>query len=1009
MKIKDLNSRKINNEYSRVNQEFSKTLILSKIFFKAMYLILFLIMNMESNAQLDLNYCSGNDPVFLGTPEETLCDIYGNIGHPISIGVGTSYEYSSQIGISLIGETVYVEGDFVVNSNFKFQNCIIKIEPNSSIFVTPLNVNTGIKFIIDNSKLFSCNGMWEGIILSDNTFIHTRNGSIIEDAVNAIKAEDSYGAFLFIENTTFNKNEIGILLDQSEPNNNPANIYKFVSNTFSCTSPLNGTEEDISLAGIKINNYQSITLNSILSSNYSNKFIGLKYGIFAGGSIITIVGKYMRFENIYTAGIFVDEGLIDLNSATFKNCDKYGIQINLNYKLSLNSCQFLYDDNLSDPGVFLQYRDGINVQSFGASSLTRIRSCRFITDFTDEHRNIRGMLLQGGNVGGGSKIYISNNTWIFKGKASRGIDLNGIFPKDCNIDIYNNTFRIQSCCVGDHDDFEYPVGIWIFGGNKYNTEIYGNQFYNFVQGGPRQLAIVWYGTQGTNNEFSDNTFPFTSLFYSFDPAVKVRVVDNLTLCSNIFKNNRTSFEFSGLNNEIDLVGNENFGNRFIRVLDGWIEDQEHKGNTWQILPLADGIHGAYVSISHAQMDGDNPQFSSFFVHTQQSTTYFGNGWNPYHLKDIVPDDNDDWWSVKSGMPSGESCITRERPKFLTNVKKEIADGEIGDYLNDQSLEWQAVSGLYRLLKQNPDSISTYSGFSSFLSSYSNTSIGKLFEVYDAIENKFLISDSIKLLIENKHLILDSLIQDIWDTDSLMAISNDSLTITSKISAKTNLLQEIGNISFSLEGYHSAYHDSLIASLENIRDSLWNITPTSKWESNEKMVYSIYLNFIENGTLNSDELDSLYIIAEQCPKEGGMPVLIARSLLPTCMLSTISDGSITCYPIIPIDTSYTILDISSPFSEDEPGLNILGEKDESQTFHGQIDLVPNPTSEDFNIVCSYSGQFHIAILDLMGKKYVDESIYIGNNISTANLNSGLYFVQITLANGISETRRLLIVK
>ena len=960
-------------------------------------LTVLMCLSFSSFSQIDDILCENIESSFTGDAVTTLCEQYGNLSHPIYLGEGTSFTSSSQIGSILYGETVHIQGDFLVNNIFKFQNCIIKIDPNVTIFVTPPSSSTSILFVIDNSKLFSCNDLWNGISLSSNTFIHTRNGTKIEDAVSAIKAHDVQNGILFIENTTFNRNEVGILLSQTSSVSNPAAIYRFNKNTFSCTAPLNGTTDKISLAGVHAVNYQILTLNTTNGFLNTNYFENIDYGILTQDSPISLSGKSLFFLKCRKAGISMSDGFLTLSYATFKNCDRIGIEAIKTQGLSLNHCRFRYDDELSDPGVYFNFRDGVRVNSFGLKSKCLIQNCFFMTEFTDQHKNVRGLYFQGGNVGGNTEITIKENTWDFAGRASRGIEIQGMFPIDSKVDIDNNIFEIQSCCGGLTDEIYSPSGIYLSGGNKYNLEIVGNSFFNSVTNISQNFGIQLIGSEGTMNEFSDNHFPPSTTLYSFRPGVMARSFDNITFCNNIFENCHTCFLFNGLNDNVNFTANEAHGSVLIRITgESWIEDQEQRGNAWQVR-YTEGFY-TYLNQAHCQLENTTyAQYSQFEVHTDQSTAYVGVGFNKYHPKDIDPDESDEWWTKKPGTPN-EFCITEQPPPFLSNLKMDISDDLIGSIIENEDIEWQAKRGLYRSLMLYPDSSTSYSSFSSFISAHSNSAIGKLFDVEQAIGNLFSCDSTLKDTIEASQNKYDSLIVELIIIDTILALTTDSSTISSSISLKANIIGEIIDLVSNATQFNDAYRLSINSEIENIRQLNDSIYVLNKWERDEKTFYTIFLNYLEFDTISEIELDTLMHIANKCPVEGGMAVYFARGLLPGCIKDTISDDYTNCFPQISYDTSTVSI-----------ARSITTFTDASIEFPKEFKILPNPASDFIEIKLSLENDAKIIIYDNLGKIRYHSEIMLSKVISLEKFEPGFYIAQIQFDSGEIANKILTIIQ
>jgi hypothetical protein len=218
--------------------------------------------------------CNDSNLTFNGIPSITLCEENINFVCEHQIGLGTQKTKASDLGTSILSGNICIVGDFLVDIPFTFLDATIKINPDVKIIVKESinGYDAGSILSVNNSKLFSCDKMWEGISLGFLSAIFTDN-TVIEDARKAIQASTLCG--IYVQRTTFNRNYIGMDLTSSYPGSSPGPlVWSFVSNKFTCSAPLNGTTSEITMCGIKL---KDAFLYTFL--NYSNYFSDIKYGI----------------------------------------------------------------------------------------------------------------------------------------------------------------------------------------------------------------------------------------------------------------------------------------------------------------------------------------------------------------------------------------------------------------------------------------------------------------------------------------------------------------------------------------------------------------------------------------------------------------------------------------------------------------------------------------------------------------------------------------------------------
>jgi len=956
----------------------------------AFVLFYFCLSSTLLNGQISLDQCENLEISFTGEAAETLCDQYGDQEHPVLLGEGTALEESLDIGTGISNKDVHIVGDFYITNNFNFTNCIVKIDPGVSIIVlTPTRPQTSFLFVIDNSKLFACDDLWSGIILWPNTSIMTKNQTIIEDAEVAIQADYSTNG-LFIENTTFNRNHVGIKMLGSSNKNGV--IYRFKSNTFKCDSPLNGTIDEISFAGIWTKNYSVVTIRP-KSIATRNTFMNLQYGILAEGEGTVLTGRYLDFKDMKIAGIYVETGIVNLEYSQFYNNDPYGIYVNKLKELNLEQCTFNFDENLSDPGEIGHFRDAVYAYSCLLKSSIRVNNCTFNADLTNVYKNVRGIHIGGGIIDNYTSIIIEESTWNFVGAAFRGILITGDFPRTSLIDISHNLFN----CGPPSWTYESYV-IECSGGNKYSLSIFSNTFVNdwYDLTGSNVHGILLEGSEGLNNEVNDNRFPSSEEYpviplSAYFSGIDIKNFNFSTFCSNVFYNNGYCFYFTGINMMTNLVANHAHSNQLIRIYeDGWIDDQDQKGNTWQL-----NTSWILVATYHALLDdADAAKYSEFNVHTPQSTTLIGVNNNPYHPKNISPDSNDEWWSMHSGEPE-EDCASQLDDPIVTKVQKDIADGLIVNLLGDSSRVWQAERSLYYILSEFPDLVSQHTSFSSFISSHSSTPIGKIYQIRHLIDStnceRVTLIDSI---YKTKHL-LDSLIIELEPVDSILDTTSSSIVLAANVSSKTNIVDSIYYFIDLLNFQYIEYLNGRKASLNSIIGKINLISPTNQQEIDEKVYFLILAKYLKSDSLTSGQLDTLNTIASKCPKEGGMVVYSARGLLQDCSEYLYSDDYVDCYPVPDeIETEEVnegLFLTSSSTSESSVGIKVF----------------PNPVSDQLHISLIGLSGVTISLFDLDGIQKIKEKWNTSGTMNLELLESGIYILQIESSSGILSTQKIVI--
>lgn len=840
-------------------------------------------------AQTEVDPCELPPPTFEGTPQATLCDEYEQSSYSLEIGVGTSFTYSSQL-TGTLPTNIWIKGDFYVDDNFKFENNIIKIEPGVTIHVlTP----TMLKRIltIKNSKLFACDELWKGIKLNNGTGVFTSDGSIIEDAEAAIHAINTSNAKLSIKNTTFNRNVIGIQLENGPTDSHPPVIFQFADNIFNCDAPLNGTTNEVSYAGMKLVNVPAAFFPSTIVAS-DNRFYDLQYGIRAEGLSTTLAGRFFRFYRMKYDGIYMDQGNLSLTRSRFENCENFGVNLQFAEIVNITDhCTFTFDETLSDPGSPYLKRYGLHIGSTGFGSNILVSNSTFFANLTNPNKTVGGIYI-GGDIGGLTEVAILENGFNFTAEFSWGILIDGEFPSQSKIDIEVNVFDIETSGAASY-------GIYCQGGNKYDMDIIGNDFYNDRTSGHWPTGIFVTGSEeGIGNQIDDNNFLPGEYIKSYLVGVSVQDFDKTTFCGNTFVDALTAFNFSGLNDETTVSANTAYGSQIVHITDGaWIEEQSHYGNIWTLFSSGD----PHVVIQAECESNNDAQYSEFYVHTPQSTSTdpADPGFSPYHPYTLVPDDPIvEWWIEDPNGTPVSTCLNEivSNDGEDTKLKRDIAQGDLGTVVNDPSVVWQAERSLFFTLKRDPVLASSNSSYSAFLSAKINSNIDKFYQVATAVDAARTASTYASTNIESNRLAIEYIVQQLEIADENLTNAVGSTAIDAAEADKTQILDSLLSLEDARIALNNNYKQSLVSALTTAEQINNSITPATDLESYEKTVNTIFIDFLQTGIITQSQTEQLEEIATLCPREGGMAVYKARALLPECVKTRITDNYTGCYPV-----------------------------------------------------------------------------------------------------------------
>jgi len=797
----------------------------------AIFLLLGMCLAQSLHGQMPTDPCAPNEYPFIGVPAPNLCEQYGSLDYNVQVGSesGTGITNSSQLGTSFSGN-IWIKGTFYIDNNFSFVNSIVKIDPGATILVLPPSSSTISKsFTIDNSKLFACAQMWNGIVLSNNTTIFTKNGTEIEDADVAIKADNIQFSTLVIENTTFNRDRTGILLVQSPSLAKAATIARFRENNFTCTSALNGTMDEITMVGVKTIGVP-FTINPGAEA-FKNTFDGLKYGILTEDANTTIGGSFFNFNNIRIRGISMTEGSLDIANSAWTDCEYRGVSIGIAHNVYVLSSTFTFTSAAPEIANNF-YREGIYIAQFGLNADVIISS-DFNGNLGDKSTPISAIHLEGDNVGAGTEILVLACNFTIAAKTVRCINMPGVFPESSTTWISGCNFNITDLPGG-----VYFPNINCYIGQKNNVHIWGNEFGYFYTSG-NIYSIAMNDSDGIGNYITGNHHnSYAGIFARLSNS------QNVTLCSNTVRSVGTTnaFVLNGTNTGTDFTENEILAcGSGVQIQAGSIMDfQPHKGNKW--LPVewsSGGVEYITRAGKHAWcLSPDLASSSKFTVHTDQS---IWNGATYDFFSEFYPeiiDPNDpvyDFFKIDvTGIPaSGCTSNGFNGPGGGGGLDRIIADGQLPTSSINPAMDWISKNYLYKKLKYNPSLISSYSGFSSFIANNANTNVGIFFEVGKKIHEAYTASQSQYQQSQQLMGNIKSLLDNIKIIDNQLNEATSISSISSLAETKSDYIEQIRSYQADYNVVAAAYETQKMAKLQEALTLNQGITPNAIIETNQK--------------------------------------------------------------------------------------------------------------------------------------------------------------------------------
>ncbi len=938
-----------------------------------------------------LQPCQEETPTFTGLPEQTLCQKYPNFNCEIQIGTGTQFPKSSLLGSSSLSGNVCVIGNFEVDVPFAFQNALVKIDPGVTIAIAPSpnGYDSGSQLVIDNSKLFACSGLWKCITLGQLSSIVTWNNSVIEDAETAIFA--SAFCALSIQQTTFNRNRVGIELFTPFPNiwvPGPV-MWVFTGNQFTCTAPLNGTINEITQIGVKLRDSGLYPL----TTNNNNTFRGIIKGIVAESSgsnafaVCNVFADNYLFDGIRDKGIDFEGRSLDVRNSTFEGVAKHGIYFHESSLLNLEGNEF-YVRELTIPMIF---RYMVQIDAPKPDNNLRISDNYFYTEGQLFNWVVWGIQLQGSSSSldplttlnasiNGNTFDLYNASNEIPGHASRAISIEGNLTSDSDIDIENNDFVINPFILND------SRGVVAYYGDKHGIHVIGN---HFTGGGTH---VDFRGSpNGGANVVSDNTMDPSS---DFGLGMFIQDFPQTTICSNI--NNGASnvgYLLRGQNQGTVFSGNQSYGcwqhTFWITGDQPVIGQQIHNGNEWGPAivfnpngPSGPGNYFVRPFLQHNDPDPNIVDMSKFEIHAPQSV-WNGNQYtffSPFHpaTQEIVPDFNDEFFDQDPGTPTVNCLAQLQSPDEVDLL---VSNGGFAGRISNVGSVFDAKRLLYRKLQENPTYLSSHSSFGAFISAEQKTSVGKFYLLEKAIDDAHKLSGADKTALGNSKAQRDALVEAMGQQGMSQA------QLLAKITEVSGVDEDAQEVLAQKEANKSG--------LLNNAMTIWqSITPQNVFEQYRKDVLEIYLasQTQQGGLLTEGQVGDLQNIAKLCSEVGGSAVYLAQGFLPECARTEIMAIIEQCHEMPEADPR-----------ENPDARHILISE------NAQAQVSPNPAKDWVNIVSVRQMEGRAEVYALTGQLVASRNIAFGDNPIRFDLNSGVYVLQIIYENGDNSSHKLVINK
>lgn len=211
-------------------------------------------------------------------------------------------------------------------------------------------------------------------------------------------------------------------------------------------------------------------------------------------------------------------------------------------------------------------------------------------------------------------------------------------------------------------------------------------------------------------------------------------------------------------------------------------------------------------------------------------------------------------------------------------------------------------------------------------------------------------------------------------------------------------------------YKSIEEDLGTGDFNGVDGTLSGFTPLTNIENNYKQYYELERIFNDVQTLSPSELNTLRLIAYQCPFLDGSVVYKARVLFNMITATEVQYHDVDC-----IKDGYSYSKTSASDAGDELENQLKNrEREMSERFKNAISyyLFPNPAQDKITIVGSVKDQvLTVSITDVNGKQLSRQKMSVEAYQFNMNLNlkNGIYFVTLEDQSGLRTVKKLIIAK
>jgi hypothetical protein len=511
-----------------------------------------------------------------------------------------------------------------------------------------------------------------------------------------------------------------------------------------------------------------------------------------------------------------------------------------------------------------------------------------------------------------------------------------------------------------------------------NIKIEQNNFTNsFAQDKCQYYVGISLNSTSSRNTILNNNFTGNGVFSEasstcglFNRGIFANESGSNLIACNYIDNFDKGLAFQGLNCDRDTVRVNTFmnSNADLHLSSGTVIGKQIKNfNKWPssgstVEALFESPTQFLLLSSRFEIQNSN-QFSQFWAN---------------------PRDPISGWFVTSLVTNNEidaACIDGTGGSGKSEANNQVINGTFEAYRGYPAYLEEGKIAAYRVLAQNSDLLQTGSADLQFYNTVYNNNTGRFGRILNQLEGLWHLNASNQ----------SSLVQSLNNIESKrVALANtlDSFQQATNLTQQSMLEQQINQLVADLDAIQGTYQSistqqktDFLSTVTELASLNSQIVPVTDWDSNLKTVIASVLDRLgsENSDWTTAQTSSLVSIANQCRFEGGLGVLLARAALNNNQYY--NDGA------------------------DCPGNN--DDRSAESQNAARFSIYPNPVSETciVNLEKPENGICRIYTLD--GKLVLTKTFEHANivEINTAQLATGLYFLNLEFESGFKSSSKL----